>query len=132
MREIRFRGMYRENGISRWAYGYVTIFRDLAQICSNDEVWNVIPESVGEFTGFHDKKHNPIYEGDICKYKFYIATSVDPDANPKIFEGVGVIQFIEGCFMINPVNNENPIPMHFTDLSIEIIGNIHQNKDLLK
>lgn len=65
-REIKFRG--KQNS---WIYGGISVFNNEAKIYDKDchnSPYEVDINSVGEFTGFHDKKHNDIFENDIVKY----------------------------------------------------------------
>lgn len=98
---------------------------------------NIIPETVGEYTGFTDKNGKKIFEGDYW---------IDTDEN-DIF----VVEFRNGkyCFVIYGVCGAfmeygfdetagsfgecDCVPM--TDYyikEIEIIGNVHDNSELLK
>ena len=62
----RFRGM---NHKHEWIYGDVVhiskntlcIIRDFQDL-GHDTIY---PESLGQFTGYYDRHHTPIYEGDI-------------------------------------------------------------------
>ena len=81
-----------------------------------------------QYTGLEDKNEVEAYEADTVDYEYWIQTSVDPDSLGKTYKGKGVIEFIAGCFMINPTGNENPVPMHYADLTFDITGNIHQPK----
>lgn len=66
-REIKFRGFQKS-----WIYGGVTIFENDATIfdinCIANSAYEVDINSVGQSTGFTDKKGIEVFEGDICKY----------------------------------------------------------------
>ena len=92
MREIKFRGKRVDNG--EWVYGYYVIhdmcigkhdFRNLI-LCNNQmsDMFPVIPESVGQFTGLAD-----IYGGDNVILTSQMSTSQYPIGIE------GVVRFIE-------------------------------------
>lgn len=122
MREILFRGKRMDNG--EWETGSLVIIRGG---CSDKEVFiadkmtgyhtPVIPETVGQYTGVTDKNGVKIFEGDIVRE----------------FGG----ETYQGCYEIDNVLIVK-IPdmlLNFVigyDCEREIIGNIHDNPELLK
>lgn len=72
-REIIFRGQRVDN--KEWVYGdLIHLEKDFKKIViilhwtDDDNSSEVIPETVGQFTGIEDEKGNKIYEGDIIQY----------------------------------------------------------------
>lgn len=140
MREILFRGKRTDCG--EWVEGdLIQAFRgNQLSACSimpytpTAYCWKVDPETVGQFTGLTDKNGKRIFEGDIVKG---IAYSV---------ERIGVIVWIDeiasfGVRYFKSVNStawENSsilrcASMGKTDeFAAEIIGNIHDNPELLE
>ena len=121
MREILFRGKT-EDG--KWVYGF-PLFQDnyaIIQFWDSEEFafaqYFVIPESISEFTGLTDKNGKKIFEGDILKgmgglYRVYFDISLS-------------------CFEWAKINgNWQETFSGFAD-EYEIIGNIHDNSELLK
>jgi hypothetical protein len=70
----------------------------------------VIPDTVGQFTGLLDKNGKKVFEGDI-----YIS---------HYNEKPSVIVYSE--------MNGSILPYYCSVSEIEVIGNIHENKELLK
>ena len=130
MREIKFRGYDLER--KEWVYGYFILFGDKAYIVEYGkpgipaQYIEVNPKTVGEYTGLKDKNSKEIYEGDIVKWK--------DDFNKK--EEVGRVFWHQPNSSFAIVGNLHiaKIPYLEEDKNsdIEIIGNIYENKDLLK
>ncbi len=128
MREILFRGKSKDNDV--WVEGYYcgkvnkTIFspaEDSAQIVDKDLYWHeVIPETVGQYTGLKDRKGTDIFEGDIVNIiRAEENGKVEWRENDAAFEVVG--DWLEASFLENLYGHD-----------VEVIGNIHDNPELLK
>lgn len=129
MRDIKFRGKTEVSG--KWSYGNLCIRIDGAMIITPDETplgtyGKVDRNTVGQYTGLHDKNGTEIYEGDIVHI-------------PDNWEEYGwtsgknyAIDFKEGRFRLKPKYKPNAIgyDLEHTD-ELEVIGNIYDNPELL-
>ena len=121
MREILFRG--KQFTEDEWIYGYVTNvdggFSTMIDLENTEDV--VHSETIGQYTGLTDKNSRKIFEGDIVELHFSGAR--------------GVVIFDKGCYMIEVHafgrTVRNIIGEYDKDV-LEIIGNIHDNPELLK
>ena len=142
MREILFKGKRKHN--DEWVEGYLVklgkeSFSDPERygicntaisllgsgVCYNLKIDEVIPETIGQYTGLKDKNGKRIFEGDICK-------------NTKTSEIVSVQwhgTMAGYVWSKRKENNQNLF--NFGELfraydKYEVIGNIHDNPELLK
>ena len=124
-REILFRGKSIDNG--EWVEG--TIHFNGKYILSNkhrnnNHEWvEIIPETVGQFTGMTDKNGTKIFEGDIVRH-IDTTSHVVEVVNSEVYFDTEMLEF--GFRYSNELfhcqfNNE-----------FEVIGNIYDNKELLK
>lgn len=139
MRKIKFRGKTACCQLATaedvWVYGGVhSIFEndDTCYISVNNyfeknksEKLLVKKETVGQYTGLHDKNGKEIYEGDIVKINDEIITQVIWD---KDYLGYFLYANEENSIEYFE-NGEQPLYDYWE--SIEVIGNIHDNKELL-
>lgn len=112
MRTIKFRGKSLNTGM--WVYGDLQCKGKRAFI-----EYEVDPVTVGQYTGFQDKNTIEVYEGDVLTDKF---------------ESIGVVEWQDGCFVVNFGDVDVfQISDCFDDsYQIWVIGNIHDNPELLK
>lgn len=143
MREYLFRGKRVSN--KEWVEGSLltTAFNSFIipiydEFIKYQEPISVDKDTVGQFTGLTDKKEVKIFEGHICKV---LAELNYGFAGKHYEEQIGeVIYGGLGAFCIKIGNVKVPI-MHFIDNHIsmvhnteriEVIGNIHDDPELIK
>lgn len=123
-REIKFRG---KDFLGRWHYGYLHLAIGssslMIQVDSFDS-FGVLPDTVGQFTGLLDKNGKEIYEGDIIIEKLRRAR--------KDGERL-VICFDDFEWQGKNANGATTsLSLLLEYHTIEVIGNIHDNPELLK
>ena len=139
MRELKFRIWSKEQKTYKYGHPYNKVgwfyINELGNLFS--DYGNIVcPEYkqdefvVEQYTGLKDKNGKEIYEGDIAtiQSKPYIPDEYIIDAKPIIFMN-GLFSIKKSEFVHIPIylffNAEN------ITHDIEVIGNIHENKELL-
>lgn len=134
MREILFRAKRKDNG--EWVEGYLVVADNLIATENKlyiiesgakyylfgefDPVTEVIPETVGQYTGLLDKNGKKIFEGDLLRNEKNICFSRSH---------IGKVVFEEGGFYgYCKVGVFSPEEFGY----LKVIGNIHDNPELLE
>lgn len=126
MRPIKFRGKRKDK--NEWVYGslvkapktsiYYIYNGAAAQYTGELAKYEVIPETIGQFTGLLDKGGKEIYEGDIVKHR----KTINIGSGTREASGVVNISPCQGVTI-------GSFPASF---DLEIIGNQFENPELLK
>ena len=139
MREILFRGK-RANGAG-WVFGYYAIIGDKHAIIKKEmdtyfscdhnyekrtgsEVIQVLPQTVGQFTGFYDKNGFRIFDGDILRSRYDEDNPDDVSYELVQWEGNG---WYSGKW-----NIEDDLRQDMLSEYSELAGNIHDNPELME
>ena len=148
MREIKFRGKCSQS--KRWVYGwlltnklgtYIVTEENPHECTQNhyieiDEYCRVVPDTVGQFTGLHDKNGKEIYEGDICRVSSDTFYSNSYATLEESWELMMQVVFCNYAFIFRCLQDKHlEILLAETlweDFEIEIVGNIYENPDLLE
>ena len=121
MREILFRGKDIISG--EWITGFLV---DAQHIGNWVEAYAIMSETVGQFTGLTDKNGKKIFEGDIVKSDD-VAHNDEVQVRGEIFQ----VSMQKGCWVI--VANDTAWDFLCSNTkSCQIIGNIHDNPELLE
>lgn len=148
MREILFRGKRVDNG--EWVYGFYTLYgqsRGLSPaIITGTEEGCVIPvfidpETRGEYTGLTDKNGVKIFEGDLLNGFQYPFLNLKDNVHNYFAEVV----WLNDCSAFGLYTHKHPLSavngisegdcglmQDFYNSQWEVIGNIHDNPELLE
>ena len=155
MREILFRGKTTKKENENYGFNNAFVYGDLLTnkgvyyIHPQNNVFRVhnelanilvahevIPETVGQFTGLTDKNGKKIFEGDIVRVK-----GKETEENWKDYDEFGKVVFENGAFLIKVANIFNG-KKYFSEVHSrymttadwverEVVGNVFENKELL-
>lgn len=141
MREILYRGKRVDDG--SWIFGNCVlqgcrIFIDInisqmfdTAFFENHNFKEVIPETVGEFTGLYNGAGQKIFEDDIVRFEGNLYRVRREDETPGgVWSSTAYIlqQIGWDCLM----SFEDTIDDYSNEICVEIVGNIHDNPELLK
>ena len=132
MREILFRGKRIDTG--KWVYGYYysecgnTIIienRQVENMLNRNTPYQVIPNTVGQYTGLQDSKGFQIFEGDIIRI-----AGVN-NLFTVIYEIIKDDEFSDGTqssvFSLEAFTGERTFFIRSSKM--EVVGTIHDNHD---
>ena len=139
MREVKYRGRRLDNGA--WEYGdlienqgrnFIYHATSETTIEDNDDGRIVVAavevdhNTVGQYTGLKDRNGKKIYEGDIVT-EIDIVIAQNRRRYQVVFE-TGAIR-IDGLILARYYDNDDRLAKRYI---VEVIGNIHDNPELLK
>ena len=127
MRTIKFRGKGKKDG--KWYFGnlYDKDTRGRTHICTIEGgCLDIDPSTVGQFTGLYDCNGDAIYEGDIIQSRDFTSSRSEVIWLPK-----------RAAFGFRIYWKDDPDNYILGDWltfegTIKVIGNIHDNPELLK
>ena len=133
MRQILFRG---KTACGAWVQGdliHRKIWSSKFEVIRVDDrgfdnytEYEIATDTIGQFTGLTDKNGNKIFEGDIIKI---------PDDYDEFGHNAGEIYEVYFCcggFRLKPKYSKARGYWLEDDETVEVIGNIHDNPELLK
>ena len=125
MRPIIFRAKRKDNG--EWVEGDFVSNKYILQGYRVERgfvvpynTFEVIPETVGQYTGLCDKNGKKIFEGDIIRW------------TTSTYYPTVIVEFFDGVFVIKDKGNHLRAPLYHYCHLVEVIGNVIDNPELLE
>ena len=143
MRTIKFRGIREEYNPdwhdSIFKFGNLLNSNSIGEVGCDIEHYTyakVKPETIGQFTGLNDKNGREIYEGDVVKLHYFYEALGE---NLGVYEAENIITAVisiapMGVWADGSTEEESGYLLWNNGLhedSFEVIGNIHESKELL-
>lgn len=135
MREILFRG---KNLLGKWIEGDLLQYlgcekKHIVRHSTGAGRQEVIPSTIGEYTGLKDKNDKMIFEGDIVTYADAVADFEGYHDDVFLNCGEVGISAWDGIYFTNRQTVDmSDLYESETMVDCEIIGNIHDNPELLE
>ncbi|WP_349623901.1 YopX family protein [Lactiplantibacillus plantarum] len=107
-------GYYIKNGDGALIVGDKT--KELDDVGLSRWFANVVPETVGQFTGLKDVNGKDIYEGDVLENRKYRS----------------IVKFASGKFLADVVGTISRFDLIGETHGSKVIGNVHANPELLE
>lgn len=130
MREIKFRAWHKNTNEMYEVFSFCHAF---TKVCvgigtASEKIPNNLFEPLMQFTGLKDMAGKKIYEGDICNYLLDETPFSDEPDLSNYKNKTGVVKFKDFRWLFESENSDDFIVC----LSqIKVIGNIHENPELL-
>lgn len=137
MRNIKFRGIKRSPYGDKWVYGYYALedgehiiimphgtsyekaLKENEPILPISAKHTIDYNTLGQFTGLHDKNGKEIYEGDIVKL----------DSNMLKITGIITYHSNEAVFVLEDLHDEIEECLWYMQEDLEVIGNIYEDDE---